>query len=97
MIIIYIVGISNTVQMNSQMNRRSITPPARANCNIIANIQDHLSENEFPVYNKYGLRNCPMAPPRAPMEIRTCYKCSQVWQLVTKTSPYKVCSYCNNH
>ena len=80
--------------MNNIPKRRSITPPARVNCNIIKNIEQHLAHGEFPMYNIHGNKNTPPAPPRDPMETRVCIGCNQVWIIVKNTSTRFACHYC---
>lgn len=81
--------------MSTNVNRRSITPPARANCTIIKDIEKHLAHGEFPMYNVHGIKNTPPAPPRDPMETRVCIGCNQVWMIVRNTSTRFTCHYCN--
>jgi len=80
----------------NQLVDRSITPTK-----IITNIPfsmkytENLNDNEFPMFDIYGNRKCPPAPPRNTKEIRIC-SCKQVYQIVLKTSPETKCGNCTH-
>ena len=76
-----------------QSSIRCVTP-TKVNTSFVFTDNDKLNDNEFPIYNSNGIRNCPPAPPNYKKEIRKCI-CNQTYQIVLKTSPVTKCGNCS--
>jgi len=73
---------------------RCVTPP-KVNTSFVFTLNEKLNNNEFPVYNSDGNRNCPPAPPNYRKEIRICEYCKYTYQIANKTDPVTKCGNCS--